>query len=72
MKLKEIMFLVEEDPDGGYSAKAMGDQIFTQAEDLASLKTNIKEAVQCHFEDSSETPEYIRLHIVLEEIFANS
>ena len=36
----EIVFLVEDDPDGGYTARALGESIFTQAEDLDSLKKN--------------------------------
>ncbi len=34
----EIVFLIEEDPEGGYTAKALGESIFTQAEDMTSLK----------------------------------
>ena len=34
----EIVFLIEEDPEGGYTAKGLGESIFTQAEDMASLK----------------------------------
>jgi hypothetical protein len=51
---KEIVFLVEEDPEEGYTARAMGEAIFTQANDMNSLKEMIKDAVLCHFDD----PEY--------------
>jgi dephospho-CoA kinase len=45
----EIVFLVEDDPDGGYTARALGKSIFTQADDLESLKEMIRDAVDCHF-----------------------
>ena len=41
----EIVFLVEESPEGGYTAKALGESIFTEADDLESLKEMIKDAI---------------------------
>ncbi len=69
MKLKEIIFLVEEDPVGGYTAQSLGESIFTEGETLEELKENIKDAMKCHF-DKEETPYFVRLHIVREERFA--
>ena len=66
----EIVFLVEEDPDGGYTARALGESIFTEADDLKSLRTMVRDAVHCHFEDA-ERPKVIRLHIVKDEVFAS-
>ena len=68
MSNTELIFLVEEDPEGGFTARALGYSIFTQAETLKELKENIKEAVECHFRDLSQIPKIIRLHIVREEI----
>jgi hypothetical protein len=51
----EIIFLVEEAPEGGYTARALGYSIFTEAETWAELKTNVQEAVACHF-DEGEKP----------------
>ncbi|TAE19338.1 MAG: 2-oxoisovalerate dehydrogenase [Bacteroidetes bacterium] len=56
----EQIFLVEEAPEGGYIAKALGEAIFTQADDLPALRTAIKEAVLCHFEDD-KMPKMVRL-----------
>ncbi|WP_353933181.1 2-oxoisovalerate dehydrogenase E1 subunit beta [Okeanomitos corallinicola TIOX110] len=56
----EIVFLVEDDPDGGYTASALGYSIFTQADDLASLQIMIHDAVDCHFSDENNRPEIIR------------
>lgn len=51
--MNELIFLVEESVDGGYEAKAIGESIFTQGEDLDDLKSQIKEAVNCHFEENN-------------------
>ena len=65
----EIVFLVEDDPEGGYTARALGESIFTEAETEAELKTSIVHALRCHFEDESEIPRIIRLHFVREQVF---
>lgn len=65
----EIIFIVEEAPEGGLTAKALGESIFTEAETMDELKINVKEAVECHFEPQS-MPKVIRLHMVKEELIA--
>ncbi len=67
--MTEIIFLVEEAPDGGYAARALGESIFTQAEDLTELHKNVRDAVACHF-DQGQGPSILRLHFVKEEILA--
>lgn len=67
--MNEIIFLVEEAAEGGYTAKALGESIFTEGDDLESLHANVREAVRCHFEDAS-APRMIRLHFVREEVLA--
>ncbi len=66
---EEIIFIVEESEDGGYEAKALGFSIYTEAESLDELKDAVRDAVQCHFEES-ELPKIIRLHVVRDEVFA--
>jgi len=68
---KEIIFLVEEDVEGGYIAKSLGYSIFTEGEDLEELKKNILDALKCHFEKEEDMPKIVRLHIVKEEIIEN-
>ena len=69
--MKEIIFTVEEAPEGGYIAKALGHSIFTEADDIESLHEQVKDAVCCHFnEDQEEVPKIIRLHFVKEELIA--
>jgi predicted RNase H-like HicB family nuclease len=58
--IKEIIFLVEDDQEGGYIAKAMGESIFTQAESLQELRELIKDAVHCHYHDEQNRPKLIR------------
>lgn len=65
----EIIFVVEEAPEGGLTAKALGESIFTEAETIEELKINVKEAVECHF-DPESMPKIIRLHMVKEELIA--
>lgn len=69
MKLKEIIFFIEEDPEGGYTAQSYGNSIFTEGETLEEIKENIKDALRCHFE-KDEAPHLVHLHIVKEERFA--
>jgi hypothetical protein len=64
---KEIIFLVEEDPEGGYTARALGHSIFTEADSLDDLKVTVQDAVRCHFKEI-EKPSVIRLHFVKDEV----
>ena len=57
---EEIIFLVEEAPEGGYTAKALGYNIFSEADSFAKLKKTVQDATQCHFE-AKEMPRLIRL-----------
>ncbi len=67
---KEIIFIIEEDIDGGFTAKALGESIFTEGNSFEELKKNIKDALKCHFDNEEEIPKVIRLHKVEEEVFA--
>jgi hypothetical protein len=67
--MNEIIFLVEEAPEGGYTARALGESIFAEADDAASLEANIRNAVHCHFEND-EMPRVVRLHFTREQVIA--
>lgn len=67
--MNEIMFIVEEAPEGGFVARALGASIFTEADDIESLHQQVRDAVHCHFEEG-KTPQIIRLHFTREEILA--
>ena len=65
----EIIFEVSEDElDGGYSASALGFGIHTQGNSLDDIRRNVREAVDCYFDDSMERPYLIRLHFVRDEV----
>ncbi len=63
----EIIFLVEQAPEGGYTAQALGYSIFTEADTWDELKQAVQDAVTCHFEEG-EKPALLRLHLVQEEV----
>lgn len=65
--MNELIFLVEEAPEGGYTARALGESIFTEADDQATLEENVRDAVRCHF-DEGAAPRIIRLHFTREEV----
>ena len=67
--MNEIIFLVEEAPEGGFTARALGNDIFTQAETEKQLKEVIRDAVICHF-GGENLPGVVRLHFVKEETFS--
>jgi hypothetical protein len=66
---REIIFLVEESAESGYSARALGYSIYTEAENLEKLRGAIKDAVKYHFEEK-DLPTIIRLHMVKEEVIS--
>lgn len=69
LTMNEIMFIVEEAPEGGWVARALGESIFTEADDIESLHRQVREAVHCHFE-KGKSPKMIRLHFTREEVLA--
>ena len=53
----EIIFAVEESPEGGYEARALGYSIYTQAATLDELKEMLRDAVRCHCEEAARPPD---------------
>ena len=69
MSEAEIIFEVSEDEvDGGYTASALGYGIHTEGESLEEIRRNVKEAVDCYFDETMQRPRLIRLHFVREEV----
>lgn len=64
--MNEVLFIVEEAPEGGYTAKSVGMSIFTEADSIEALHEQVRDAVRCHFD--GEIPKVIRLHFVREEV----
>jgi hypothetical protein len=67
MNETEIIFEVEESPEGGFEARALGHAIFTEADTLEQLRDMVRDAVRCHF-DPGAAPRLIRLHLVKDEV----
>ena len=64
---RELIFEVREAPEGGYTARALGESIFAEADDWGALESEIRDAVDCHYE-ASERPAIVRLHFVRDQI----
>lgn len=67
--MKEIVFEIAQDADGGYTAEAIGESIFTQADNWNDLRANVKEAVKAFYFDSA-LPASVRLRLVRDEVLA--
>jgi len=65
----EIIFSVQEEPEGGFVAEALGHAIVTQGDTMDELRRMVRDAVRCHFE-RNEMPTVIRLHVVKDEVLA--
>jgi hypothetical protein len=63
----EILFVVEEAAEGGFIARGVGADIVTEADSLDELRANVREAVECHFDDG-QPPRLVRLHFVRDEV----
>jgi hypothetical protein len=67
--MDEIIFVVEEAPEGGLSARALGESIYTDAERVEELHARVRDAVRCHF-DEGKAPKMIRIRFVRDEPIA--
>jgi hypothetical protein len=69
LTMQEIIFLVEEAAEGGYTARALGYSIFTDADTWDELRIAVQDAVRCHFKEA-DRPALVRLYMVRQEILA--
>ena len=67
--MNEVIFVVEESPEGGFTARALDVSIFTEADTLLELHERVRDAVRCHF-DEGHAPKVIRLHFVRDELIS--
>ena len=65
--MNEIIFLVEPALEGGYTGRALGHSICTEADNWNELKAAVQDAVRCHFEEGAR-PALVRLRVVREEV----
>ena len=67
--MKELVFEVTQEADGGYVAEALGESIITEADTWEKLRANVREAVKAFYFDQP-APKSIRLHLVRDEVLA--
>jgi len=61
MRMSELVFEVTQEADGGYTAEALGESIFTEADTWEQLRANVKEAVVAFYFDKT-TPAPLRIN----------
>ena len=67
MSVKELIFEVIQESDGGYVAECLTESIVTQGDTWEDLRATVKDAVDGYYFDSPK-PETIRLHMVRDEV----
>jgi predicted RNase H-like HicB family nuclease len=65
----ELVFKVIQEPDGGYVAQCLTENIVTQGDTWEELKNMVKDAVEAYFFDRPK-PRSIRLHLVRDEVLS--
>jgi len=60
--MSELTFDITQEPDGGFGAQALGENIVTQANTWEQLRENVLEAVALYFDDQPK-PSAIQLHL---------
>jgi hypothetical protein len=65
--MNELIFMVEEASEGGFTARALGESIFAEAETMEDLTVQIRDAVACHFDEAAR-PKMLRLHYVKDQV----
>jgi predicted RNase H-like HicB family nuclease len=61
--MSELVFIVEEEADGGFVAHAVGESIVTQADTREELTAMVRDAVKCHFDRPQDAPSQVRLQL---------
>jgi predicted RNase H-like HicB family nuclease len=67
--MRELIFEVTQEGDGGYCAECLTENIFTQGDSWDALRANVKEAVRAFYFDRP-APDHIRLRLVRDEMLA--
>jgi predicted RNase H-like HicB family nuclease len=67
--MNEIVFEVNQESDGGFSAECLTESIFTEGDTWEELRANVKEAVEAFYFDRPK-PAAVRLHLVRDEMLA--
>jgi hypothetical protein len=69
--MRELIFEVTQEDDGGFCAECLTDSIVTEADTWDQLRQNVKEVVRAfYFDQPDELPASIRLRLVKDEVLA--
>jgi len=52
---RSCYFSPKKPPEGGYTARALGASIFTEADTLDELREQVRDAVYCHFDEGERS-----------------
>jgi predicted RNase H-like HicB family nuclease len=66
--MKELIFEITQESDGGFCAEALGEAIFTQGDTWEQMRDNVREATEAHFHKRADNPASIRLRLVRDEV----
>ncbi|MGA7885680.1 MAG: 2-phospho-L-lactate guanylyltransferase [Acidobacteriaceae bacterium] len=67
--MRELVFEVTQEADGGFTAEALGESIFTQSDSWEDLRRNVADAVEAYYFDSDK-PAQVRLRLIRDEMLA--
>jgi predicted RNase H-like HicB family nuclease len=67
--MRELVFEVIQDADGGYCAACVSENIFTQGDTWDELRNNVVEATGAFFFDRQALRQ-VRLHLVRNELLS--
>jgi hypothetical protein len=67
MSVRELVFVVTLEVEGGFVAEAVGQQIVTQGDSWSELRSNVLEAVSAFFFDRPK-PDRVRMNLSREEV----
>jgi hypothetical protein len=56
-----VLFLVSQEPDGGFVASAACASIFTQADSWDELQRMARDAVRCHYGDDANPVIHVQM-----------
>jgi len=69
--MRELIFEVIQEADGGYCAECLTETIVTEGDTWEQLRQNVKEAVKAfYFDQPDKLPATLRLHLVRDEVLA--
>jgi len=71
VRMRELIFEVIQEADGGYCAECLTETIVTEGDTWEELRQNVREVVRAfYFDQPDKLPTTLRLHLVRDEVLA--